>query len=155
MSTGIDEKDSRHCMETKRGVVFTIDALLASITAGIFLLALLYLSSQTSESTVALMQMQKQAGDALSVLDKKGELGRGNLTEMNQTLAQFFPKFARWGLDIYYYNYSSGFVEDSHLNMSARPAPSKEAQVAERRFVSFQNGTVKYGFARLKIWPEK
>jgi hypothetical protein len=139
-----------------KGFVFSIDALLAAITMGIFLTALLFMSSQTSEKHATEIQLQKQAGDALAVLDKSGVLGSGNITLMNETLTSLLPPFAKWSMGIQYDNYSDGnFVPSGQVEFGSNGNASGEMQVGERRFVSFENNSVKnYGFARLKLWSK-
>ncbi len=135
------------------GFVFSIDALLASITMGIFLIALLYLSSQTSENHITAIELQKQSGDALAVLDSGGLLGSANETLINGTLAQLLPTSEKWNIDIQYYNYSDGFAPAGNLSFGAGGENASFAQVGQREFVSFENNSVKnYGVARLRIW---
>ncbi len=139
--------------KSSRGFIFSVDALLASLTMGIFLIALLYMSSQTSESHVAAIELQKQAGDALAVLDNSNLLGSANATLINDTLSQLLLASEKWSMDIRYYNYSEGFAESGNLSFGASEANASEAQMGEREFVSFENNSVKnYGIARLKIW---
>jgi hypothetical protein len=141
--------------EFSRGFVFSADALLAAITMGVMLMALLYMSSQASEGNAASMLLRMQAGDALAVLDKSGALASGNLTLANGTLSQLFP-FADWSMDLQYYNYtgSEGFALAGQVALGQEGRG--EAQVAERRFASPSNGSVRhYGVARLRVWAEK
>lgn len=141
-----------------RGFVFSIDALLAAITMGIFLTALLHMSSQTGERNAANMLLRKQAGDALAVLDKTGSLEGKNLSTMNETLEWLMPYPARWNLELYYYNYSGsgGFVLAEQVNLTKNSSRLREVQTSERSFAVFANGSLQqYGWARMKLWLER
>lgn len=138
-----------------RGFALSIDALLAVVIAGIFVLTIAFLSGNAKESPYPKLIMKKQANDVLIVLDKTGELALSNSTVLNTSVNQLLPSSLTWKMNVYYYNYSSGFNPANNLTLGSNYSSDDTIVGAQREFVTFSNSSVEYyGIAELVVWLE-
>jgi hypothetical protein len=138
----------------RRGFVLSLDALLAVLILVMFITGFAFYSAQSSADPFAPLIMKKIGGDMLTSLDKGNVLQSMNATYMNRTLnATLYPS-ATWRLEVFYYNYSGGFLLSSSINVSETRNTPANPSVSEREFVVMANNRVKhYGYARLTLWP--
>lgn len=138
-----------------KGFALSLDAMLAAIVLLVFMAAFAYLSYQSQSDSLVPLVMKKQAGDLLTSLDKSNQLQSKNITLMNNTLNLSLAGSTSWLLEVYYYNYSSGFVLSETLNASETIAEQEDSVVAEREFLVMGGDSVsQYGIARLSLWVD-
>ena len=140
----------------KRGFVFTLDALLAVVTMGVFLSAISFLSSRSSVDVTAAILMKKRAGDALAVLDASGDLSTLNDTTINSSLEKMLAPSLFYHARIeYYYYWSGGFNGSNVLDFGANQSSASQLVMAQREFLVFTGGrTQYYGVGRLWVWEQ-
>ncbi|MFA6214622.1 MAG: hypothetical protein WC717_05085 [Candidatus Micrarchaeia archaeon] len=139
---------------TRKGVVFSMDALLAAIALSIFVASLAFLSSSSAEESHGQFLAKKQAGDLLMAMDKSGLLGGMKQDSINGTLSAALPPDTGYLLEIRYYNYSDGFEMVNSTSLArGNGSDDGKAGVSQRDFVAIRQGnTPLFGVARLTIW---
>lgn len=137
----------------RKGFAFTIDAAFAVLILLILLATFSFFSAEAEENPYPLLVLKKQANDMLIVLDKKGELGSMNTTLINETLQKTFPPSLHTHMELEYYNFTNRFHYVRADYLGANFSGIEELVLAQREFMVFENGTVKYyGIARLRVW---
>lgn len=136
--------------------------MLAVFLLIVFLVSLSYFSS-VSESPGILLLMQKQADDALIIVDKNGNLATLDAPAIEETLNRTLIPSQKWNMQIEYYNYTGGFDYVGNFTFGSDYSDVDRMAIAQRNFLVFEDGhywpygekDVKYyGVARLRIWTE-
>jgi hypothetical protein len=140
---------------SKKGIVFSIDALLAVILISIFTASIAFLSSSSSGDNPWHLLEKKQASDMLISMDKAGLFAGMGQNRINMTLESMLPPGTGYSLNVDYYSqYGDEFSQvagTSYLrgNMSG----PENIGSSQRNFVVARQGQHPlYGVARLSIW---
>lgn len=149
-------------MRQSKGFVFSIDALLAVVLLMMVLVAVAFFSSYAADSPFPMLAMQKQAGDVLIVLDKTGELGRMDPSELEASINNTLVPSLSWNMEMEYYNRSGGMMHLGNFSFGQDYSEADRIVLSERMFLVFDEeggyGTAKkvkhYGIARLRLWAE-
>jgi|GEM_PF-1280703 len=149
-------------MRQSKGFVFSLDAILAVVLLMLFLVAFSFFSSRALENPYTMLVLQKQADDALIVLDKTGTLGMMDPADIETGLNNTLIRSLAWNMNMEYYNYSGGIVPVGNFSFGSDYSDAERIVIAERMFVVFEEnesyGTAKpvkyYGMARLRLWSE-
>jgi hypothetical protein len=149
-------------MGRSKGFIFSMDAILAVVLLMMFLIAFSFFSSRALENPYTLLVLQKQADDAVIVLDKTGTLGMMDRDDIEKELDNILIRSLAWNMHMEYYNYSGGIVPAGNFTFGSDYSEADQVVVAERMFVVFDQNTsygaakpVKYyGLARLRLWTE-
>lgn len=142
-----------------KGFVFSMDAILAIIILILFLLTFAFFSARSLDDPYTLLVLEKQAEDALLVLDKTGVMETLDPIKIEESLNETLIPSRSWNMRMDIYNHSS---EMEHLGIFSFGDDYTDVDTvvpAERIFVVYYvNGTEKsvryYGIARLRIWAE-
>jgi hypothetical protein len=138
---------------SRRGFVYTLDAMFAVLILLILLATFSFFSADAEENPYPLLVLKKQANDMLIVLDKKGDLATGNITQINESLHENFPPSLQTHMELEYYNFSNRFHYVNATDFGADYSGIDELVLAQREFLVLENGSVKYyAIARLRIW---
>jgi hypothetical protein len=134
-------------------VVFTLDAMLAVATLGLFLSAIIFMSTQSTVESLPAIMMKKKSNDVLSALDASGVLASMNMTTINGSLYNVMtPSFAYRARIEYYTYFGGGFNSSSVLDFGQIPSTSRESIMSQREFVVYNNSRVQnYGIAKLWV----
>ena len=137
-----------------KGFVFTLDAAFAIVVMVILLATFSFFSSQAEENPYPLIILKMQANDVLVVMDKHGDLGSRDIERINESMQETLTPTLNRHMEIEYYNYSKKFYYLETVDFGSNYSGIEELVLAEREFLVFENGTVKYyGIARLRVWP--
>jgi hypothetical protein len=137
-----------------KGFVFTLDATFAVVIMLILLATFSFFSAEAEENPYPLLILKKQANDVLTVMDKNGDLESMNISRVNASLQETLTPTLNRHMQIEYYNYSKKFYYLETVDFGSNYSGIDELVLAERDFLVFENGTVKYyGVARLRVWP--
>ncbi len=135
-----------------KGYVFTMDMVLSIVILTVFLISISFFLSRVDDpySNVVL---QKEADDALIVLDKYGDLSTLNSTVIANSLNSMLPRSVKWNMELNYYNYSSGFTLAGNNTFGSAYQQAREVVSVDRPFLTFENQSIaNYCVARLRVW---
>ena len=140
---------------TKRGFVFSLDALFATIILAMFIFAFSFLSAGAEQGSQHLLLIEKQANDLLLVIDKTDKLSSLNASLVNNSINDILTPNLSWFLIVEYYNYSNGFNLEHNFSLGQDYSNADDMINVKREFLVFGNNTISYyGIARLKMWAE-
>ena len=137
-------------MNSKKGNVFTIEALLGAL---LFIVALAAMGSMQAGSSWEGASAAK-ANDALVVLNKMGTLKTLDPGTIAYETERIFGNSSAFRMDIATYEYSNGaFTQAGNLSIGDSLPQGKAIAPSETRFFSEENGSISnYSIARLYVW---
>ncbi|VVB98835.1 Uncharacterised protein [uncultured archaeon] len=141
----------------KKGIFFTVDALLAVVLLTLFAASIGYLSAQSSDDNLGKLLLKKQASDMLLSMDKSGLLALRDAGVANRTLQAALSPSTGYELTADYYSTGAGgeFSTLQSFNCSrGKLGGSQDSDRGERAFVLMENGKAVYGVARLTLWKD-
>lgn len=135
-----------------KGYIFSIDMVLSIIILAVFLISISFFLSRVDDPFSNII-LQKEADDALIVLDKYGDLSTLNSTVITNSLNSMLPRSVKWNMELSYYNYSGGFALAGNNTFGSAHQQAKEMVSVDRPFLTFENGSIaNYCVARLRVW---
>ena len=140
---------------SKKGIVFSIDALLAAILISIFTASIAFLSSSSSGETPGQLLAKKQASDMLISMDKAGLFAGMDQGRINMTLGSMLSSDTNYSLRVDYYSqYGDGFSQVAGTTyLRGDMGSPKNIGFGQRNFVVARRGQQPlYGVAKLSIW---
>lgn len=143
-------------MSTNKGFFFLADALLGVVLLAASLVSISFLSAHAGTGALTLSVLERQADDALIVLDKAGDLSSLDSNQIETSLDELLPANLDWNLEVRYYeDVGGGFVEDSNFLLGSSVPSNTSVASAQREFLVFNaNDISRFGTAVLKVWPE-
>ena len=137
-------------MNSKKGNVFTIEALLGAMLFIVFISAISIATGGEKWDGAA----DSIADDTLIVLNKKGTLQTLNSTLIGNEISQILGNNNTFRLEINSYNYSLGtFSNISEIVIGSSIPENIDIRTSETRFFTTSNGAISnYSIARLLIW---
>lgn len=147
---------------SRKGFVFSLDAILAVAILVLFLLTFSFMSSRALEDPYTLLVLEKQADDALIVLDKTDRLETMEPAVIEDALNETLLPTLSWSMHMEYYNYTGGLMPLGNFTFGSDYAEVDRMAIAERMFIVFEENStygaaepVKYyGIARLRLWAK-
>ena len=131
----------------KRGVIFTLDAIFAVLTAMAFFIAILYFLNETADIPYSRQLLAEFSQDSLTILEKNSTLKLALVTDSTQQISEFLnstpSQFCAW-IEL---RSSSG---DALLNATKTACVNSSQPVIERR--SFVIGNESAYYARMESW---
>ncbi len=135
-----------------RGYIFAMDMVLSIIILTVFLISISFFLSRVDDPFSNIV-LQKEADDALIVLDKYGDLATLNSTVLMNSLNSMLPRSVKWNMELNYYNYSGGFSLVGNNTFGSAYQQAKEVVSVDRPFLTFENKSIaNYCVARLRVW---
>ena len=137
-------------MSSKKGNVFTIEALLGALLFIVFISAI----SLASGNGKWIGADDSIADDTLIVLNKLGTLQTLNSTLIGEEISRILGNNDTFRIEINTYNYINGAFEDIGNMSIGSPLPgSKNIRTSETRFFSISNETISnHSIARVYLW---
>jgi hypothetical protein len=134
-------------MNSKKGNVFTIEALLGALLFIVFISAISIATTDDKWDGAA----DSIADDTLIVLNKKGTLKTLNSTFIGNEISQILGNNNTFRLEINTYNYSLGIFENiSEISIGSSLPNNKDIRTSEIRFFTTSNESISnYSIARL------
>lgn len=139
-----------------KGFVFSLDVMLAVLILSFFVATFSFFSAQARVDPYSIYTLQKQADDALIVLDKSGELATLNQTRLT-TVINSMTDFTEWNMEIEYFNYShpSGFESAGNISFGGVYSTTQKVVYSQRVFLVFNGSTIQhYGVAKMRLWSQ-
>jgi len=134
-----------HCPKSKRGIIFTLDAVIAM---SIFLLVVIittFYMAKAGEDKLAKINIYNAGSDALSVIDNKNLLKELDEEEIESELKNILLAKYSMRLQIRTNN-------DLSLDIGKQPPVGRFIGSGERFFVTKDNN---FGIARFSIWEKE
>lgn len=141
-------------MRTSKGIVFSIDALLAAIILSLFAAGLAYLSASAVDDGMGRLLAKEQSSDLLLALDKSGALESMDGERIAAAMDASVAPSDGYSLRLEYYEYAGEFLPAESMVLERGTAPpSSRVGESRRSFVAFHEGSQPYyGVAALSLW---
>ncbi len=143
----------------RRGIIFSLDALLAAVLLSLFAASIAYFSSRAAEDSMGDLLLRKQSSDLLLSMDKSGLLSGTDRQRMGMTLNAALPPEMGYALyvDYYSYNYStssfSPMPNESYSAVNGVLGKNAGKVASQRDFVVASRGQPPiFGVARLELF---
>ena len=142
-----------HGCPAKKGSVFTIEALFASLLFIMFIASVMAFAEQFKGDSWTIAD-GRMADDAMALLQKNGTLGTLNITLIENDLKTILGNGTQYRFEMTTYNYTNGaFLGASNSSFGQALPDDKEITVADRGFTASANGSISnYTMARLYTW---
>lgn len=139
-----------------KGFFFLADALLGAVLLAVSLVAISFLSAHAGTGFLTLSVLERQADDALIVLDKSGDFSSMDSNQIEASLDELIPANLDWNLQVTYYeDVNAGFVEDQNIQLGAAVPDNTSVASGQREFLVFNSNDVShFGTAIIRVWPE-
>ncbi|MBI4009608.1 MAG: hypothetical protein HY361_00230 [Candidatus Aenigmarchaeota archaeon] len=139
-----------------KGIIFTTDALLATLAFFIILTASFYIKSQTQADNFGNLHLSKAVNDILTVLNKNRTLETVDKTVISDILIQVLPPSMNASLRVQYFKCSNqqcdSFSLDKEFLINNCIGKSFEPSLAKTSFLTFESNRVSYfGLAELGV----
>ncbi len=141
----------------RKGFVFTLDAVMAAITAVVMSFIIVNLLSVNTGNFSEREQLSSFGNDILAVLQQEGTLkdyvqqSASTVNSDLQTQMQVFPSQFCGNITLSVYKYQSGFVLEDIFN-ATKTGCSKVNDIVKVKRIFTNNDKDRYGLAELELW---
>lgn len=144
---------------SKKGFVFSTDALLSVVVLLMTLASVSFYSARLYPSSLHQVNLQLKANDVLVILDKLGYLPRMDEQAIGLFVNSTLEGNIGWELSAEYYNYTGGtdgsFILDRTFTVGRGNDTSENVATSNRVFVvKDSTHVIYYGRAILKTWMQ-
>ena len=139
--------------ESRKGFVFSLDAIFAVSIMVIFIIASFMMIAKSSEDAYAKLQAVRLGRDLLAVLEKSGKFALWNETEVELTINASLPQDANYYMRLETYVYDNGtFAMVRSDQYGHEPERSRNVYGTRRDFVTRNSSETEYTITRMWIW---
>jgi len=130
-----DEEHNRGTV-TRKGFVFSIDAMLSVLVLAALLAPIMYFSSSASSTNIPILDLERKGSDTLILLDKTNVIQGRNSTAIGQAVNLTLTSALAWSLTAEYYNYTgTAFTLNQTLTLGQNDSNATSEAAAYRVFV--------------------
>ena len=142
--------------EGKRGFAFSFDAMLSVALLVLVASSISYIPHEKTTDSASKRELQRNAEDALAVLDRGGYLEKADSSVIQSQLQKVMPKNAEWRVLLSEYEFKSNVFslkEQKSIGATSVPLGQNEIVHGKRIYLKGGKGKIsRYGAAEYWAW---